>query len=184
MSVAAYSPGSQMEMYYLLKGHQLPIDPAWSHDQKVAALEVYVCALAGLHAEETGGVVQDCEAWIRALLNQRFQPLEDPQNQNRIEDGWVESLHRHRRHFAAVTRELNMPAQLTRQLREHALRLQSRVQGFALRIGGVDPAIWTTELQSLIEDLVNSVLGTEMVEPFFQYAAGLLDVQQPGNNQG
>ena len=171
MSIAAYTYGNQMEMYDLLKAHQVPVSPEFTWNQKVAALKVYVCAIAALQLDSSSVAEVHCDRWILALLAQRYAPLSHAQSRN-IEVGWTAMVHKYQRHFLWLTRELRIPAGLNRQLEAHASRLQNSVQGLALRLGGLDPAIWTTELQSLVEDVCNSVVGTRFVEPFLQYLSG------------
>ncbi len=172
MSVAAYTESSEMALYGELKSHPVPVAKGWTFSQQVAGLKTYACTLASLvlpAAQDTARPPQDdCERWMRALLEQRFTHLDG----DGVTIGWTDMVRRARRHFLWRTARIAMPPSVAKQLVAHAKALESKLAGMATRGVGVDPSVWITEKQSLVEDVVASVLGARMVEPFLLHLAG------------
>jgi hypothetical protein len=193
MSIAAYTPSDAMSMYQLFKGHPVPISPDWTHDQQVAGLREYVCGLSHLFVEEENMPQHDCSRWVRSLLAQRFDPLfVDSHDASltlsssstsaydyAIAGGWSDMMSKQRRFFVWLTRPLAMPPAVGKQLRAHAGRLQSDVERIQRRDGDLEMAVVETEKMSVVEDVVNLVLGTRFVEPFLRMMAGELVLWSP-----
>ena len=172
MSVAAYTASDAMSMYNIFKAHPVPISPEWTHDQQVAGLHEYICAVSALFVEEEDS--HDCARWVRGILAQRFDPLlvNEDTSDFAIGEGWSSMVLKQRRIFLWLTRPLDMPAMVGKQLRAHAQRLQLEVERIQRRDGEWETAVIETEKASLVEDVVNLVLGTRFVEPFLRKAAG------------
>merc|ERR1712224_977564 len=86
--------------------------------------------------------------------------------------GWSDMVRKQRRWFLWLTRPLAMPQVVRKQLQAHAGRLQSDVERIQRRDGDIDISVVETEKMSVVEDVVNLVVGTRFVEPFLRMVAG------------
>jgi hypothetical protein len=172
MSLAVYSTSTIMEKYDVLKSYPVPIDGKWLWSRRVAGLQIYTCALAKMMFDSA--TTTDCVKWFRTVLEQRYHPMfHDPASDN-IMLGWKEWNHRQRRFFLWKTNEISVPIQVKRQLVQHAQTLKKQLMSKSGLLEKVTPEIWNIEIISLVEDIVNYVLGTEYVEPFFRWVVGEL----------
>ena len=179
MSLAVYSTSTIMHQYDVLKSYPVPIDPTWLWNRKVAALKTYVCALASMWDDDDDDPavtdVSVCSARIANLLEQRYAPLSNDPHKTNIIQGWDTFIKVGQRHFLWSTAKVKVPPEVELYLVQHAATLKKKLTKRSSKEEGEEDIardVWTTETLSLIEDVVNYVVGSKYVEPFFRWVAG------------
>ena len=109
---------------------------------------------------------------IRELIETRYRHLDDPA----VVDGMGPMMATARRRLRASLNELERagtPAADLLGVRVHARTLRERVMALPTKGDGVvSPAIWRTEMLSLVEDVASAVLGASEVEAALAWIAG------------
>ena len=201
MSLAVYSTSTAMKVYDVFKSFPVPVSSKWSWSRRIAGLRVYVCALIDVgwttsssssssssssDSGDVGGAKRSCVDRVRKLLEQSYHPLGKEEKGGGgsggggggILRGWNDWTKKHRRHFVWLTSSVankEVPTRVNKHLVRHVSRLREQVvevleQNKKEMLTG--DVMYDTETMSLIEDIVNYIVGTMFVEPFFRWMVG------------